>query len=126
MAERLYTTLITCSLDGQAHNVTDESVAAGREAGGYEALCGHLIVPAPMIAPIGQSCPDCTAVLASQEPDPIPASGRRPRHRKRGWLWWMLHPNGVTVAGATAHLRRAARDPRDHVPGPAPISRSSG
>lgn len=93
MAERLYTTRITCSLDGQAHNVTDENVATGREAGGYEAVCGHLIVPAPMIAPIGASCPDCTAVLAPQEPDPTTTSGR-PRHRKRGWLWRMLHPHG--------------------------------
>jgi len=72
VAERLYTTLITCHLDGHAHNVTDESVAAGREAGGYEALCDHRIVPAPMIAPVGERCPGCTAVLAPQEPDPAP------------------------------------------------------
>jgi len=94
VAERLYTTLITCHLDGHAHNVTDESVAAGREAGGYEALCDHRIVPAPMIAPVGERCPGCTAVLAPQEPDPAPASGRRSRHRKRGWLWRILHPRG--------------------------------
>jgi hypothetical protein len=64
VAERLYTNPITCRLDGQAHDVTDESVATGREAGGYEALCGYVVVPAPMIAPVGRSCPDCTAVLA--------------------------------------------------------------
>jgi hypothetical protein len=103
VAERLYTTLITCSLDGQAHNVTDESVAAGREAGRYEALCGYVVVPAPMVAPAGRPCPDCTAVLTPQQPDPATASGRRPRHRKRGWLWRMLHPHGHSVVGAVTH-----------------------
>lgn len=90
---RLYTTLITCSVDGQAHDVTDESAAAGREAGGYEAVCGHVVVPEPMIAPIGRSCPDCTAVLTPREPYRTTTSSRRPRHRKRGWLWRMLHPH---------------------------------
>ena len=100
-AERLYTIPITCCVDGQAHDVTDESVVTGREAGGYEALCGYVVVPAPMIAPAGRPCPDCTAVLAPQQPDPTAASGRRPRHRKRGWLWRKLHPHGHAVVGAT-------------------------
>lgn len=102
MTERLYTSPITCRLDGQAHQVTDEGVAAGRGAGSYGALCGHVVVPAPMIAPVGRSCPECTAVLALQQPDPATASGRRPRHRKRGRLWRMLHPRGHPVAGAAA------------------------
>jgi len=85
---------ITCRVNGQAHDVTDESAAVGREAGGYEALCGYVVVPAPMITPVGRSCPDCTAVLAPQQSDPTTASGRRPRHRKRGWLWRMPHPHG--------------------------------
>ncbi|MGH3888125.1 MAG: hypothetical protein ACRDSZ_16445 [Pseudonocardiaceae bacterium] len=48
MAERLYTIPVTCCCDGQAHDVTDESATAGRRTGNYQALCGYVVVPAPM------------------------------------------------------------------------------
>ena len=57
VAERLYTIPITCCLDGRTHDVTDESVAAGRVTGGrYEALCSYVVVPAAMVAPVGRPC----------------------------------------------------------------------
>jgi hypothetical protein len=51
VAERRYTIPITCCLDGQAHDVTDENVAAGRHTGEYRALCGYVVLPAAMAAP---------------------------------------------------------------------------
>lgn len=62
---RLYRIPITCCLDGRAHDVTDENVAAGRTAGGrYQALCGHVVLPAALVAPIGRPCALCATVLA--------------------------------------------------------------
>ncbi len=97
MAERLYTIPVTCCRDGQAHNVTDESAAAGRETGDYQALCGYVVAPAPMAAPVGRPCPGCTAVVTAHQP--TPTSARRERHRQRGRLWRMLHGQSRAVVG---------------------------
>ncbi len=92
MAERLDTIPITCRLDGQAHDVTDDNVATGRSTGEYEALCGYRVVAAPMVAPVGRPCAKCTAVLVSRGPASATARVRRPRHRHRSggggrWGW---------------------------------------
>lgn len=81
VAERLYTIPITCLLDGQAHDVTDESVAAGKRTGEYAALCGYVVSAAPMVAPVGRQCGRCTAVSTSTT-----ASVGRPHHREHGRL----------------------------------------
>lgn len=94
-AERLYTVPITCHLDGQAHDVTDESVAAGQRTGEYAALCGHVAVAAPLVAPVGRPCARCTAVSK-----PTTAPVRRPRHRQSGRLWRMLRPHSHAAVGA--------------------------
>jgi hypothetical protein len=98
VAERLYTIPITCCLDGRAHDVTDQNVAAGWRAGGrYEALCGYVVVPAAMVAPIGRPCARCAAVVASHRLTPTTVG--RSRRRQRGWLWRMLHPHGRAAVG---------------------------
>ncbi len=94
-AKRLRTIPITCCLDGQAHDVTDESRAAGQRRGEYVALCEYVISPASMVAPVGRPCARCTAVST---PTTTPVG--RPRHRQRGRLWRMLHPNSHAAAGA--------------------------
>ncbi|MGH3922325.1 MAG: hypothetical protein ACRDTT_05560 [Pseudonocardiaceae bacterium] len=102
-AERLRTIPITCCVDGQAHDVTDENVAAGR-TGEYLALCGYRVVAAPLVAPVGRPCAKCTAVLvAAHQPQPS-RPVRRVRHRQRGWLWRMLHPHSdAAVANGRRH-----------------------
>jgi hypothetical protein len=90
VAQRRDTIPITCHLDRQAHDVTDDNVATGRPTGAYEALCGHLVVAAPMIAPVGRPCAKCTAVVASHRSASTTARVRRPRHRKGDagrWKW---------------------------------------
>lgn len=94
VAERLHTIPITCRLDGQAHNVTDDNVAAGKRTGQYTALCGYVVSAAPMIAPVGRPCARCTA--ASR---PTTAPVRRLRRRQHGRLWRMLGPHCHAAVG---------------------------
>lgn len=93
-AERLYTIPITCRLDGQAHDVTDENVAAGQRTGQYAALCGYVVVAAPLVAPVGRPCPKCSAVSK-----PTTAAVRQPRRRRPGRLWWMFRPHSHAAVG---------------------------
>ena len=45
---------------GTAHRVTDESVAAGRRAGGrYVAVCGAQVLAANLTMPERDQCPSC-------------------------------------------------------------------
>jgi hypothetical protein len=91
-AERLDTIPITCAHDGQAHDVTDDSLTAGQRTGCYQALCGYLVSAAALAAPIGRPCARCTAVVASRRPEPTTARGGRFRRRHRDggggrWGW---------------------------------------
>jgi hypothetical protein len=92
VANRIGTIAITCAHDGQAHDVTDDNLTAGRHTGQYEAVCGYLVSAAALAAPIGRPCPECTAVSAAASTDPA----RRSRHRQHGWLWRILHPSRHT------------------------------
>jgi hypothetical protein len=65
-----------------AHEVTDEAFAVGR--GEYEAVCGVVFVPAPLVAPLGRPCPECLSVLAAARP--AAGTPHRPRHRRVGLL----------------------------------------
>jgi hypothetical protein len=52
---------ITCVMDGRCHSIPDEELAIGiaRRGGQYSAVCGHVVTPAPMVAPDGELCPAC-------------------------------------------------------------------
>ncbi len=52
---------VTCVLDGRCHSVPDEELAIGiaQRGGQYSAVCGHVVTPAPMVAPDGDLCPSC-------------------------------------------------------------------
>ncbi|MGB8198944.1 MAG: hypothetical protein WCF33_04485 [Pseudonocardiaceae bacterium] len=106
MAERLFTIPITCYFDRRAHEVTDENIAAGRQSGHYQALCGYRVIAAAMAAPVGRPCPDCVAVLVASLPPTCPA--RRGRHRRPGWLRRILHPSRVTGAGGPVRAMTGA------------------
>ena len=54
---------VTCISDGWAHRVPDIELAADTsQAGGgyYQAVCGHRVAAASMLAPDGKPCPLCT------------------------------------------------------------------
>lgn len=89
-SRRYDSTPITGQLDGLAHEVSDENVAASRD-GEYLALCGHRFLAAPLVAPVGRPCPQCAAVQAPPPPPPPPPpplATRRGRHWRQGWRWW--------------------------------------
>ncbi|MGH3837589.1 MAG: hypothetical protein ACRDSF_18090 [Pseudonocardiaceae bacterium] len=100
-AERLYTIPITCRLDGQAHDVADESLAAGKRTGEYAALCGYVVSAAPLVAPVGRRCARCAAVSTSTT-----ASVGRPRHRLHRRLLQLLRPHRSQAAVGAVTRRR--------------------
>jgi hypothetical protein len=65
-----------------AHEVTDEAFAAGQ--GEYEAVCGAVFLPAPLVAPPGRPCSECRGVLTAARR--AAAAPHRPRHRRVGLL----------------------------------------
>lgn len=85
VAGRLSTAPITAQFGARvAHEVTDEAFATGRGKGNYEALCGCVFVPAPLVAPPGRPCPACLGVLAATQQ--AAAAPRRSRQRGDGLL----------------------------------------
>ncbi|MDQ3886463.1 MAG: hypothetical protein M3308_05515 [Actinomycetota bacterium] len=87
--------MIVCAVDGRDHLVSDSAMAAGLAAGHgrYTAVCGHVVVAAPMVAPEGPTCLDCeTALHRITTNRTTPGSTGRSRHRRRrGVLAWLLH-----------------------------------
>lgn len=55
------TVSVTCVADGRSHAVPDGELAIGasRRGGQYAAVCGHVVIPAPMVAPDGELCRAC-------------------------------------------------------------------
>ena len=72
--------MVTCSIDGYAHQVDDAMLAEGvaRGSGRLLTICGRSIVSAAMIDPPGTPCPLCAAVV---DMDPPNEPGPRPSRR---------------------------------------------
>lgn len=104
VADRLSTVTITCWVDGRAHEVTEENVAAGRRLGNrqYRAICGYrFVLPPALVALTGRPCARCAAVLVkANQPEPAADRVRHPGHRQPGWWWRILHPGLGGGAGA--------------------------
>ena len=74
MNHSAYTTLVTSQFGKRtAHQVLDWH--AGDRTGLLRTVCGRLIVPAPMVAPVGKPCTACVALIP----------GRPPVGRERRW-----------------------------------------
>ncbi len=92
VTEPLYSTPITAQFgDRRMHEVTDDDACTARR-GEYPALCGVMFIAAPMIVEAGAPCPDCAAILTARRAAADTAARQRPRHRRRGRLWQLLHP----------------------------------
>ncbi len=70
---------IRCDTDGYTHAVTEEEFAVGRHEGRFRAVCGHVVLAAPMIEEPGRFDPVCRDVLraASAAPAEVPQQERR-------------------------------------------------
>jgi hypothetical protein len=64
------TVTVTCCIDKHAHQVLDVELAsaASRPGGLVQAVCGHVIAAAAMVAPDGPPCALCTAVMDVRQP----------------------------------------------------------
>jgi hypothetical protein len=90
VARKVDTIPITCSLDNQAHHVTDNSLRAGQRTGCYQALCGHLVSAAALATPLGRPCADCITVSVARQQIPTAPPAHRSGHRQHGWLRQIL------------------------------------
>ncbi|MGH3905857.1 MAG: hypothetical protein ACRDTE_17000 [Pseudonocardiaceae bacterium] len=99
---------MTSTTDGRDHLVSEHATEAGLTAGDgrYHAICGRLVVAAPLVVAPGPTCLDCETALHSRADD-SPAS----RRRRTGLLARLLRPrNPRTDPGsASAASRRSAR-----------------
>lgn len=75
---------LTSVIDNRAHKVIDSELCAPHavRAGRYEALCGHLVAPAPLIEADGAPCARCVQ-LDPTVPPARERPGRRGRTRRR-------------------------------------------
>ena len=82
------TSLITCTIDGVDHLVSDEAAAEGVAArqGTYLALRGQLIPAAALTSPPGPLCSRCVENVANaQTPSTVQVRPRRRPRRSRLW-----------------------------------------
>jgi hypothetical protein len=86
VARKADTIPITCSIDNQAHHVTNNSLIAGQRTGYYQALCGHLIFAAALATPLGRPCAACIAIAVAWQQTPTVRPARCPRHGQHTWL----------------------------------------
>ncbi len=73
---------IRCDTDGYTHAVTEDEFAAGRRDGRFRAVCGHVVLAAPMIEAPGRFDPVCRDVLRD-----APAEPSVPRQERRRSRW---------------------------------------
>ncbi|ODU02129.1 MAG: hypothetical protein ABS81_18485 [Pseudonocardia sp. SCN 72-86] len=71
------TVAVTCRLDSRSHAVPDTELTrtAAADTGRYQAICGHVVSPASLVAPDGKPCDACS--------EATPASGGKGRRRRR-------------------------------------------
>lgn len=74
---------IRCDTDGYTHAVTEEEFAAGRHDGRFRAVCGHVVLAAPMIEEPGRFDPVCRDLLRAGPPHPAEV----PRQERRRLRW---------------------------------------
>jgi hypothetical protein len=92
--DRVFTTWLT-STDRVDHAVTDEEFTAHTPE--PEAVCGAVILLAPMETPPGPYCARCMAFLAARESlrDLDQRLGAS-RHRRSSWVGRLLHRDTLT------------------------------
>lgn len=98
---------MTSSADGGDHLISEQATAAGLVAshGEYVAICGRVVVAAPLVVPPGPTCLDCETALHRI------TTGSSTIQRRRGLLAQLLHlhlPRSDSRS-ATAGNHRAVR-----------------
>lgn len=74
-SEQVALVSVTCTGDGLDHQVSDAELGGAGRPGRYQAVCGRLVLPAPLVAMPGPVCPECSASLADVDQLPLPQGG---------------------------------------------------
>lgn len=117
--QKLFTAWMTSTTDGHDHAVTDEEFAEHRPE--PEALCGAVLLLAPMEWPPGERCPRCVAFLSARESlrDLDERLGVHHRHQRPGWLYRLVHANmGPLVPRPRTGARHGPKPSTETEPGP--------
>jgi hypothetical protein len=75
---------IRCDTDGYTHAVTEDEFASGRHEGRFLAICGHVVLAAPMIEAPGRFDPTCRDILRGEA---FPAAPSVPAQERRRSRW---------------------------------------
>ncbi|HEU0088807.1 MAG TPA: hypothetical protein VFQ77_14370 [Pseudonocardiaceae bacterium] len=75
---------LTCVADGLDHQVSDAALDEAGRSGRYRALCGQVVLPAPLVAAPGPVCRACVAVLAENAQRQVHPGARGWLRRRRG------------------------------------------
>jgi hypothetical protein len=98
---------VTSTVDGRDHLISQQLTAAGLVTGHgeYAAICGRLVVAAPLVVGPGPTCVDCETVLHRVTTAGISL------HRRRGWVVRLLRRcrprSGVRSTVRVGHRGRA-------------------
>ncbi len=101
------TATVTSTADGRDHLISEQAMTSGLAAGhgDYAALCGRVVVAAPMVVPPGPTCLDCETALHRS------TTSATSQHRRRGLVARLLRrlsrPAGSRATTAGSH--RAVR-----------------
>lgn len=111
---------VTCQDDGLDHLVFDDDMGraiCSAEAVGFRALCGRMILPAPMVCPPFPMCPGCVAQRDRACGSPRPVRGARgsrtARHRSPGFVRRLLHGLHDSLASSSSAGRHASSGVRN-------------
>lgn len=111
---------VTCQDDELDHLVYDDDMGraiCSAEAEGFRALCGRVIVPAPMVCPPFPMCPGCVAqrdrARRRQRPARRAHGSRAARHRSPGFVRRLLHGLHDSLASSSPAGRHASSGVRN-------------
>lgn len=81
------TVMVTDAGDGRAHCGPAQELQPLTGIQQVRVMCGRLISPAPLVAPIGPTCPDCINAMAGSNVGTNPSSRFR-RHLRAAVARW--------------------------------------
>lgn len=85
-SDRVVLASVTCTGDGLDHRVRDAELGGAGWPGRYQAVCGRLVLPAPLVAAPGPVCPECSASLAEVDQQPRSQGGLARMLRRLGGI----------------------------------------
>ncbi|MGQ0773894.1 MAG: hypothetical protein ACT4NY_05670 [Pseudonocardiales bacterium] len=97
---------VTSTVDGRDHLVGEQAMTVGLLAGhgDYLAICGRVVVAAPMVVPPGRTCWECET---ARHRSIIVGTGRT-RRRRRGVVAWLLRRRRRSVRAQSGAAGRVS------------------